>query len=77
MKSHLSIWDMASGRAHTLLTVDQRIEAPNWAPSGDSLLVNGGGRLYRVPLADPALHPIDTGFADRCNNDHGISPDGK
>lgn len=77
MKSHLSIWDMASGRARTLLTVGHRIEAPNWDPAGHSLLVNGGGRLYRVPLADPALHPIDTGFADRCNNDHGISPDGK
>lgn len=77
MKSHLSIWDMATGRAHTLLTVDHRIEAPNWDPAGDSLLVNGGGRLYRVPLSAPALHPVDTGFADRCNNDHGISPDGK
>lgn len=77
MKSHLSIWDMASGTARTLLSVDHRIEAPNWDPAGDSLLVNGGGRLYRVPLANPALHPVDTGFADRCNNDHGISPDGK
>ncbi|WP_434615711.1 TolB family protein [Tabrizicola sp. M-4] len=76
MKSHLSIWDMAEGRARTLLTVEDRIEAPNWYPSGDALLVNGGGRLFRVPLDKPALQPIDTGFADRCNNDHGISPDG-
>lgn len=77
MKSHLSIWDMAEGRARTLLTVDHRIEAPNWDPSGDTLLVNGGSRLFRVPLAAPDLIPVDTGFADRCNNDHGISPDGK
>jgi len=76
VKSHISIWTMAEGRARTLLTVEDRIEAPNWYPSGDALLVNGGGRLFRVPLDKPALQPIDTGFADRCNNDHGISPDG-
>ena len=77
MKSHLSVWDMAEGRARTILTVDHRIEAPNWDPSGESLLVNGNGRLFRVPLSAPDLIPVDTGFADRCNNDHGISPDGK
>lgn len=77
MKSHLTLWTLADGRARTILTVDHRIEAPNWDPSGDTLLVNGGGRLFRVPLADPRLIPVDTGFADRCNNDHGISPDGR
>lgn len=77
MRSHLSLWDMAEGRARTILTVDGRIEAPNWDPSGDTLLVNGSGRLYRVPLAAPDLVAVDTGFADRCNNDHGISPDGR
>lgn len=77
MKSHLSVWDIAEGRARTILTVDQRIEAPNWDPAGDTLLVNGGGRLFRVPLSAPDLIPVDTGFADRCNNDHGISPDGR
>jgi Tol biopolymer transport system component len=76
VKSHLSIWNIAEGRAQTLLTVDHRIEAPNWFPSGDALLVNGDGRLFRVPLHNPTLEPIDTAFADRCNNDHGISPDG-
>ena len=32
--------------------------------------------MYRVPTAGGALEPIDTGFAVRCNNDHGLSPDG-
>lgn len=70
------IWTRATGRAHTVLKTDRLIEAPNWDPRGGSLLVNGGGRLFRVPLDAPALHPVDTGFADRCNNDHGFSPDG-
>jgi dipeptidyl aminopeptidase/acylaminoacyl peptidase len=53
-----------------------RIEAPNWLRDGRSLLYNSGGRLYRIPAAGGAPEVIDTGFATRCNNDHGVSPDG-
>ena len=51
------------------------IEAPNWLADGN-LLFNSKGRIYRIAVAggEPAL--IDTAFATRCNNDHGISPDG-
>jgi Tol biopolymer transport system component len=77
MKSILCIWDVARGTEQTLLTLNQHIEAPNWHPDGTSLLVNGGGRLLLVPLDKPRLLPFDTGFATRCNNDHGISPDGR
>lgn len=76
MTSQLMIWSLATGRAHAVLETDRLIEAPNWDPSGDSLLVNAEGRLFRVPLDKPALHHLDTGFATKCNNDHGISPDG-
>jgi hypothetical protein len=44
---------------------------------GAYLLVNAEGRLWRVPLGGPELLPFETGFADRCNNDHGFSPDGQ
>jgi TolB protein len=54
-----------------------RIEAPNWPKGGDSLIINGGGKLHRVPLNGGLPETIDTGFAVRCNNDHGVSPDGK
>lgn len=77
MKSILEIFDLPAGRSRPVLTHDGMIEAPNWDPAGGSLLVNGEGRLYRVPLDAPRLEPVDTGFATRCNNDHGISPDGK
>ena len=76
MKSLLEIYDLATGTTRPVLTHDAVIEAPNWHPSGNSLLVNGGGKLFRVPLDAPALIPVPTGFADRLNNDHGISPDG-
>lgn len=66
-----------------------RFEAPNWTRDGAQFLFNRDGRIWRFPTAVPdpiaagaqppaAPEPvaIDTGFATRCNNDHGISPDG-
>jgi TolB protein len=53
----------------------ERFEAPNWLRDGTAFLFNRGGRLYRLPVAGGEPTLIDTGFADRCNNDHGISPD--
>lgn len=76
MTSTLMIWTVATGTARTVLETDRLIEAPNWDPSGQSLLVNCEGHLLRVPLNAPELLPVDTGFATKCNNDHGISPDG-
>ena len=75
MMSELCIFDLATREVTVLLAHEGHIEAPNWHSDG-YLIVNGGGRLYRVPLDAPALHRIDTGFAVGCNNDHGISPDG-
>jgi hypothetical protein len=54
-----------------------RFEAPNWMPDGAALLFNRNGRIERLPLDGGKPELIDTGFAVRCNNDHGISPDGK
>jgi Tol biopolymer transport system component len=53
-----------------------RIEAPNWLPDGQSLIFNSAGRIYRMRVEGGEPQPIDTGFATRCNNDHGVSPDG-
>ncbi|MGL4319460.1 MAG: TolB family protein [Paracoccaceae bacterium] len=77
MKSVLCVWDITSATETVILTVDRHIEAPNWHPDGSHLLLNGSGRLLRVALNNPRLEPFETGFATRCNNDHGISPDGK
>jgi len=53
-----------------------RIEAPNWLPDGRSLIYNSAGRIFSLPVAGGKPKVIDTGFATRCNNDHGVSPDG-
>jgi TolB protein len=52
-----------------------RFEAPNWTPDGSAFLFNREGRLQRLAVGSDKTTIIDTGFADRCNNDHGISPD--
>jgi Tol biopolymer transport system component len=67
---------MASGLERIVLATPRLIAAPNWAPDGASLIVNGEGRLWRVRLDSPDLALIDTGSAARLNNDHAPSPDG-
>ena len=52
------------------------IEAPNWSRDGKSLYFNSRGRIYRLPVTNGEPQVIDTGFAIKCNNDHGLSPDG-
>lgn len=77
-KSRISIYDLASKSIHIVYASDRVFEAPNWSPDGKYLLSNSGGNLFRIPL-DGAAEPqkIDLGSISRCNNDHGISQDGK
>jgi hypothetical protein len=67
---------MASTDRRVVHVTPSRIEAPNWLRDGKTLIYNSGGRLYRIPVAGGKPQVIDTGFATRCNNDHGVSPDG-
>ena len=77
MRSVVETYDPARDVVSIVLESELDIRSPNWDPSGRSLLVNSAGRLYRLPLDQPRLELVDTGSAVRCNNDHGISPDGK
>lgn len=52
-----------------------RFEAPNWTHDGSAFLFNRGGHIERLAVGSDKPVTIDTGFANRCNNDHGISPD--
>jgi TolB protein len=55
----------------------EHFEAPNWTHDGSAFIFNREGRLLRLPVTGGMPETIDTGFAVRCNNDHGISPDSK
>lgn len=53
------------------------IEAPNWTHDGKDLIYNSKGLLYSIAVGGGEPRLIGTGFANRLNNDHGISPDGR
>ncbi len=51
-------------------------EAPNWSRDGSYFLFNQDGGVYKLGVNGGAPERIPTGAETRCNNDHGISPDG-
>lgn len=74
--SYIQTVDIETGSIETVLTINDHFEAPNWHPD-NYLILNSKGRLYTLDIKSKQLTPLDTGFADECNNDHGISPDNK
>lgn len=81
-RAELIVIDVRSGERRAVLTSDEILfEAPNWTPDGQWLIVNGDGRLFRVPVsgADGAasLVEIPLGGIPEINNDHVLSPDGR
>jgi TolB protein len=81
--SHLELLDVQSGHRELIHSSRVPFEAPNWTPDGAALIYNTSGtdaqtrgRLYRFDLATRQPTLIDTGFANRNNNDHVLSFDG-
>lgn len=77
MDSTLEVVTIASMDRRVIYETADRVEAPNWSRDGRHLLFNSGGRIYRLPSAGGRPQLVDTGAARKCNNDHGISPDGR
>ncbi|MFC4809877.1 TolB family protein [Paenibacillus sp. GCM10023250] len=73
--SLLETIDAETGERTTLAEFDELIEAPNWTRDGARLIYNSGGLLHAFDLATRESSVIDSGFANRCNNDHVLSPD--
>ncbi len=77
LTSKLEIYDVTTGTRDIIYEEKGHFEAPNWSTDGNYLIFNQEGLLYKLSLQNPIKELIPTGKADRCNNDHGISPDGK
>jgi TolB protein len=77
MGSRLEIIDAFSGNRTVIYESPGRFEAPNWMPDGKKLLFNDHGLLYTIPVGGGQPEKLNTGTADKINNDHGISFDGK
>ncbi len=75
--STLQTVDIGSGDRRQVYTTAGRIEAPNWTPDGKWLLFNSGGHIEKGSPQGGEPETVDTGFATRCNNDHGITRDGR
>jgi TolB protein len=70
----MSVFD---GKRKVIHESKGRFEAPNWMPDGKKLLFNQDGSLFTIPVDGGEITKLNTDFADRNNNDHGISFDGK
>ena len=76
--SYLEIYDLESGEHKVIKEFPYLIEAPNWTPDGEWLVVNKGGKIYKTAVdGSTDLIEINTGSITQCNNDHVISADGK
>jgi tricorn protease-like protein len=77
IESTLETIEVASGDRTAVYHTRDHIEAPNWSRDGKFFLFNSDGKIYRLPVAGGAPELLDTDDQVRCNNDHGLSPDGK
>jgi TolB protein len=72
------IHDVTTGQNVMVLeTTDLLLEAPNWSLAGDVLLLNGDGKLWRLPVDGSAMTEIALPGVPPLNNDHVLDPDGK
>ncbi|HJW17557.1 MAG TPA: SMP-30/gluconolactonase/LRE family protein [Flavisolibacter sp.] len=75
--SALEVIDVATGHRQVLASNPGSIQAPNWTPDGKALIYNESGKLYRFDLANRSATILNTDFANKNNNDHVLTFDGK
>jgi Tol biopolymer transport system component len=73
----MELLDVFTGMRKVIHESKGRFEAPNWMPDGKKLLFNENGMLYTLPIEGGQAEKLNTDFADKINNDHGISFNGK
>lgn len=76
-ETSLEIVTVATGERRLVHRERSSFEAPNWTPDGRLLYVNRAGRIATIPVTGGEFTLLDTGGVDRCNNDHGLSFDGR
>ena len=77
VESSLEIYSIETSERKVIYKSAQHFEAPNWSRDGKFLLYNSEGKIYTILPAGGEPQLLNTGFATKCNNDHGISPDNK
>jgi TolB protein len=77
VESALEVVGLALMDRRVVYQTRDHIEAPNWSRDGKYFLFNRDGRICQLPVTGGEPQLVDTGDQIHCNNDHGISPDGK
>jgi len=77
VRSRITIIDLEWRASRVVHSSPRLFEAPNWSPDGAYLLLNSGGKLWRMPAGSGEPATVDSGSVSKINNDHGIAPDGK
>ncbi|WP_421871831.1 TolB family protein [Marinoscillum sp.] len=75
--SNLEIMDIKTGARKIVWQYKGSFQAPNWTVDGEKLIYNQEGSLYGFDIATQSTTLINTGFANRNNNDHVLTFDGK
>lgn len=74
--STLETVPVASTDRRVAYVAQKHFEAPNWSRDGSYFLFNQDGGIYRLAVNGGEPSQIPTDPQVKCNNDHGISPDG-
>lgn len=77
LHSTLETVTISTRKRHVIYTAASHFEAPNWSRDGSYFLFNSDGHIWKLAVGGGTPTVIDTGLDAHCNNDHGISPDGK
>jgi TolB protein len=77
IESQLVVLNVRTGKERVLLTEKRHFEAPNWSRDGQFLIINAAGLLEKIDLKGNNLGKIHPELVNHCNNDHGLSFDGK
>ncbi len=73
-RAEVWVFDAEAGVPELVYSTDEMLlEAPNWAPDGLGLLLNGNGLLWRLALdPDVALTSVEIADLPAINNDHVV-----
>jgi TolB protein len=76
-ETSLETISIETGERKLVFRERKSFEAPNWSRDGKLFYINREWAMCTLPVAGGEPAPLDTGGLKGCNNDHGLSFDGK
>src|SRR5487761_1987894 len=77
LRTLVHIYDVKTHKDRVIYAADKHFEAPNWSPDGKYLLINADAAIYHLPPDGGEPIKLDIPGVSNCNNDHGLTRDGK